>query len=161
MVIASFLDVGKRFFTQGRCLQRTPLHLIPPSHTTLKEETRREEGKRERESEIEETDNKTRTKFWRSMKLGVIYTPGFLRQRQAARRSHQVLSIVFLHNIDGQKLGAIYAPGFVLDNEKSHTTLKAKRGRGGGEREKEKETERERERRRNRENQRGETRLKL
>ena len=64
MVIASFLDVGKRFFTQGRCLQRTPLHLIPPSHTTLKEETRREEGKRERErdierekeSEIEETD---------------------------------------------------------------------------------------------------------
>ena len=61
MVIASFLDVGKRFFTQGRCLQRTPLHLIPPSHTTLKE-TRREEGKRERERaghrerEIEETD---------------------------------------------------------------------------------------------------------
>ena len=78
----------------------------------LKEETRREEGKRERErdierereSEIEETDNKTRTKFWRSMKLGVIYTPGFLRQRQAARRSHQVLSIVFLHKIDGQNL---------------------------------------------------------
>ena len=110
MVIASFLDVGKRFFTQGRCLQRTPLHLIPPSHTTLKEETRREEGKRERErhrereSEIEETDNKTRTKFWKSMKLGVIYTPGFLRQRQAARRSHQVLSIVFLHKIDGQNL---------------------------------------------------------
>ena len=53
MVIASFLDVGKRFFTQGRCLQCTPLHLIPPSHTTLKEETRREEGKRERERDIE------------------------------------------------------------------------------------------------------------
>ena len=59
-----FLGCRKAFFTQGRCLQRTPLHLIPPSHTTLKEETRREEGKRERErhrkrereSEIEETD---------------------------------------------------------------------------------------------------------
>ena len=82
------------------------------------------------------------------MKLGVIYTPGFLRQRQAARRSHQVLSIVFSPQNRWTKLGAIYAPGFVLDNEKSHTTLKAKRGRGGGDREKERETERERERER-------------
>ena len=66
MVIASFLDVGKRFFYTGE---------VPPTHAssshsafpyTLKEETRREEGKRERErhrererkreSEIEETD---------------------------------------------------------------------------------------------------------
>ena len=92
------------------------------------------------------------------MKLGVIYTPGFLRQRQAARRSHQVLSIVFLHKIDGQNLVRSTRLAVFLDNEKSHTTLKGKeRKRRGREREKERETERERERqrRRNREKQRG------
>ena len=79
-----FLGCRKAFFYTGE---------VPPTHASsshsafpyhFKEETRREEGKRERErdierereSEIEESD-KTRTKFWRSMKLGVIYTPGF------------------------------------------------------------------------------------
>ena len=106
-----FLGCRKAFFYTGE---------VPPTHASSshsafpyhfkRRDTKRGGKERERERDIERERviykklTKTRTKFWRSMKLGVIYTPGFLRQRQAARRSHQVLSIVFFHKIDGQNL---------------------------------------------------------